>query len=1357
MIGSKISVAVADAKGNKDVSDETAPVAVYEALEILDAEQKGAKAIEATFSEAITALDKLTVSKNGEELKQAYAPKIADDGLSATITLENRITAGTYTVTLTPADADEDPSSATFEGEVAALNSIEFVTDNLIMKDNEYKEGYAYIKGVDQFGDNMSLSSVTVIPGYGHFRSYDATTGKITIGVDDDETNFAIVKEVPVFVTYQNGADTIPANATLKVTTMSYVQDLTFGDIYKADGSKVDDDTNPLMIGDLKSKPYVEIKDVEDQYGNKLSAKDLNDQANGNTKVLFVIPDESTTSAYYSTGKFSTITEKDGTVKTILYLAAGGDMPGSMDLIITGASGQSFSKPVTVQDDPYIDTLRVNYPTLYEGTDESDALEFTAVDQYGKEIDNLFKYAPKVEGKNLIFGDMNHQTNKYTNIAAPDGVNWVVKKDNLKKKFTVSIKLDPNVEKGQTLVMMATTAGLKVTPTNLTVGQRTNGESIDTTIGGNLALDPQTTEFDFNQNVRFLSSNGTVMDRIENEQYPIFLKDATTAGDAKDTYDAVTPTKDKPVFFWTVSLGKEGTVTGNKKNGFVIKPSDGSEFDTDGVITVGELDAANKANGATDDTVETVKGAKVYKAHKNATYYVTLYKASKDSSDELNVAVIDKQSFKLTYSPTIVDGAWQLGKRYTAEVVDPITKENRSVYADGEDYVKLRVKAEPNIGEPYYVADDFIQVTGNTSAIKCNPNTLKVTASDAGKATFRVYVKEPGDDRGVYTEVKVEADETQTATKNQKDFAATKVNAGQLNSKVGNDFTDSSTEDTTEWSTKSAETVNAANPQDRKVSVVKIADGKMTITYGNRLGETLTLGIKDQHNLNMTNAKFYVDGKPYEEFWEGITPETQADPDNEVKQTTNNKVKRIIEVRSADDTKIEDYTIELGKTEWYYTATKKTAAATVYNESQLRKAFTKGVNDTVTLGKDIDLTANFGDKQWSDVNYIETGDTLIIPAEYALYIGDNTLDVDGNLEISGLVCGGTKAAPDKTKGKVQGDGTATIKDGGTLSVGTADLRQPHTLHVNKGGTLIVGTLGGYVVAEDNIVAGTISAGTNITINEGLDISATDGALPTSINNASITIKPTSASSTSASIKLGGETVSSTGNKASDGTFKIDTDTAETKVQHNYETSAGPVIEKITALKTESTQSDLTSSDACNIEIGNIAEARSAYAGLSSGAKAVVKEADDVKTLLPDSVEPGEDKVIVYLDSRKEAVKAIYDAATELESVKANNLEVTGLVYNKTDTGAQSDASKLAADKEAAGTALEAKLGTIIGGMTFAKCTEVSVDSVSINNDFTAGTNVDAGTYTCTVTLTCIEGVVYTIENVRVTNGTLKTE
>ena len=282
------------------------------------------------------------VTKNDDVLDQDIDP-MPQDANTVELTLVDKISAGTYEVTYTSSDA-EIVASAEFEGEASQLSDVRFRNEYLIMKDNNYREGYAYLEGVDQFDENFTLSAANIIPSYGHFKSYEASTGKVTIYVNDNETNFALVPSVSIFVNYQQGSETKSTQGNLKVVSFPYVDSLEFGNVINSEGNVVDFDAtsvqNLLTISDLKTnKCYVELKEIKDQYGNPLNYKDLDNQQKNNT--LFVIPDSNTTSAYYSTGKFGQVKEKDGSFTDVLYLAPAADMPGKMDLIITGAGGTS--------------------------------------------------------------------------------------------------------------------------------------------------------------------------------------------------------------------------------------------------------------------------------------------------------------------------------------------------------------------------------------------------------------------------------------------------------------------------------------------------------------------------------------------------------------------------------------------------------------------------------------------------------------------------------------------------------------------------------------------------------------------------------------------------------------------------------------------------------------------------------------------------------------------------------------------------------------------------------------------------------------------------------------------------------
>ena len=527
MIGAKISVAVMDADGNSDLSDETEEVGVYEELELLDADQTGAKEITLTTNGPVTASDKITVTR-GKNAVTIDKTSPEDDG--AVLTLADKLVAGAeYTITLTPANGDP-ATSLTIIGETAELYEIVFLNDYLILKDNKYQDGFAYVKGYDQFGGEVSLAGLNVTAGVGEMTAYDNETGKITLHADKPDNAYMMIKEVPVFVQMQVGNQMVTASNTLTVSTRAFVDELEFGDIEK-DGTKRDDER--LTITELSSgKYYVELDSVKDQYGNTLSADDLNDQKDTD-KVLFVIPGD--TGAFYVTGKFGTVNNK-----TVLWLAApaAGAKPGTMTLTITGAGGKTFKKDITIEDDPYIDNITITYPELYAGASKSNSLDFTAVDQYGEPID-LWQFKPYVDANgDLVFGDENHMTNESTKMVISNATFNVVTENSAKKTFEVTVDTSASQAKSM-VVFTTTTAGTKVFTTSRTVGETGVAVKVKSPTTASTQLDQATaidldgdtftevgagssTSLNFNSTVQFEDVNGNTMVRGKDALYPFF-------------------------------------------------------------------------------------------------------------------------------------------------------------------------------------------------------------------------------------------------------------------------------------------------------------------------------------------------------------------------------------------------------------------------------------------------------------------------------------------------------------------------------------------------------------------------------------------------------------------------------------------------------------------------------------------------------------------------------------------------------------------------------------------------------------------------------------------------------------------
>ena len=788
-------------------SEATAPV--YAALALLSADQTGKSVVTLTTNGPVTALDDIDVFKGTKEV-EIDSIDYEDDG--AVVTLKNAIVADAeYTVTLTPADEDDEATTATFVGEKAELDEIRFLNTVLVVKDQNYKEAYAYAKGYDQFGGEVTLSGITVTPGVGTFKSYDNNTGKITLVDNTANTTgaFMLIKEVPVFIQYQAGNKMISASEVLTVTTQSFVDEVEFEDEIGKDGTKRNDEK--LTLSELGSgKYYVAFKTIKDQYGNELSADDLNNQkdttkATGAT--LFIIPSNS--GAFYTTGDFG---ELNG--KTILWLkpiAGGNGKPGSMPLTITGAGGKTFSKDITIEDNPYIETLTVSYPELYSGSAESAAFEFSAVDQYGEAVD-LWDFAPSINANGeLEFTDNNRMTTQPTKITISQGAFNTVVKDAGKKSFKVTANMT-DVASKTLVVFTVTTAGMQVNTQQVTVGEMGTAAKIKSALsGGNTQLDQTTLlvgknqDINFNKFIQFEDANGNTMVRGKSEKYPYYV--AINGKNIEETLPVSTAS------VWTANTSSFRWSLTNKKvsdtNGAGVTATDATDY-TNGSVGSGNIGASN-----TLDVYATV-----YLFDGTSTYYK-----------------LDDQVFHLTKVAGTKDVSYSV-------------KAGGTLYdnADSGNEVEIKVSATTNSGETYDVDPSRIKVTPK-APFAVGSTTNKITGKNAsalgsGTTTATVYV----DGQQVAT---VDVPYTTDAPKATKVKLKYDIPAGNVGingseiSRVGKKFDGDFAVDSFTLATG---------------ATMEVASGKLTISGANSLGDTITAYIEDQYGNPMGDTVFFVDG-----------------------------------------------------------------------------------------------------------------------------------------------------------------------------------------------------------------------------------------------------------------------------------------------------------------------------------------------------------------------------------------------------------------------------------------------------------------------------------------------------------------
>ena len=793
----KVTVTAEDEETASDVTTE--PVGVYEELEILTAEQTGQYTADLTFSAPVTANDKLEVTKGGNKVE--FKSAIDTDKLGATLTFTDALTTGEYTVTLTPADTTVKPSSVTFEAKRSELSEIRFLNNVLVMKDHYYNEGYAYVKGYDQFGNEKSLSGLNVVSGVGTFKSYDSDTGKITIKDDTVAANqtgaFLTIKEVPVFVQYQSGTTVISANETLTVSTRAYLADMEFGEIKK----NSTDAAARLTLDELRSGLYyVEINNAEDQYGNALSADDLQDQVED--KVLFVIPGD--TGAFYTTGKFS-----DLNGKTVLWLDGNAtSKPGKMDLSITGAGGATFKKEnVEIFDNPFIDVLTVDYPDLYESMTQSKKVNFSAVDQYGDDID-LWDFKP-VAGKTtrtenfgdetLYFGDVNGMTGTDTQVKISGGAFFnPVEYDTKAKVFTVTVNVN-GMQAKDMAVFTVTTAGTKVATQTVTIGERGGAAKIASSFPSTKKLDPNGT-WNINGDIEFVDNNGNVMTRYKNNTlYPYFVDGDVIATSITD--DSLKNDQKPSKYVWTVS---------NKK---IEKAADAASatFDSDGKLdpTAGELGVS--AGNAAD-------------------FYATVYGLFSGKYYILDSKTVRVSSIALPAEKV--------------EVVAPGT-----LYADpkSEHSVSFKVKLTNQVGESWTDDAQSVSVGGifadTTSGNTVNGNIAKELPGDT-TATVPASVYYAGDLVGTTTLTYTNVKPVATSTKFEYEAVA-----------VGNDGTEKG-----RAGVKFSKAIVGSEFEAGSADTYKIADGVLTITDANSFGDTYTAKVTDQYGVTMKDTTFYLNG-----------------------------------------------------------------------------------------------------------------------------------------------------------------------------------------------------------------------------------------------------------------------------------------------------------------------------------------------------------------------------------------------------------------------------------------------------------------------------------------------------------------
>lgn len=412
-----------------------------EKLAISSAKQTGEKTIDVTFNKEVDDTLAFKVARGNIDTTVSQTV-ISSDKKTVTLTLANKIQAADYTITATPTEGDA--LTATVKGEVSTLSEIKFMSDKLAVNSNTaLTEGYVTVKGYDQFGTEVAITGAT----WNTSSSSDAPTLSGNVLTVKATGNFVLGQQVVVSVVYANS--TKVANATLTVSNAAYASKFTFGEVATTNTKLQGKD---ITVSNLADDSYYIPVTVEDQYGNTLTADQLNAAVSGSQ--LFVTSANPTVA---SVGSFKTVDKK--TVLEVKKPASATALAGEAVINFVSIGGTTAQAKFTVVDDSKIDSVTIGSVGTVAAVKYVD-LPTTITDQKGNTV-------------NLYDKTIKNGANDSSSITLDDGTQITVSNGTVKlvKDYSAKTgKLQVKAASKGTVVVTIISATYKVSNANFTAG-----------------------------------------------------------------------------------------------------------------------------------------------------------------------------------------------------------------------------------------------------------------------------------------------------------------------------------------------------------------------------------------------------------------------------------------------------------------------------------------------------------------------------------------------------------------------------------------------------------------------------------------------------------------------------------------------------------------------------------------------------------------------------------------------------------------------------------------------------------------------------------------------------------------------
>lgn len=391
--------------------------------EIASFEAVGAKKLEVTFNSKVDVdAAKITIKKGTSNLGVSKVT-FADDGKSAVVELNSKLTAGTYTANV--AGLTDEALTAETEVENEKVAGVELTSDKALITDTD-KVAIGY-KVVNQYGENITSSAAmySIVPtatnGYSVTSTADGTVALTKSGAKSGDT---------FTLTLIDSNSAMSVSKTVTVSDKAATSSVEFAGVYNAKGLALNEDN--------KSEAFFLTINAKDQYGTAVtSAAQLEEDlivTVSNPSVLDV-KDGSDTAGVQ---EFTTYEDKDKNKFTAIALdpKAAGE---SIITVVSKSNGVAVSYKVTVDAGLKLDTVSLGAPNGLVAGKDTVLVPLAVTDNKGNEVTD----ATKVDGK-LVFGGSGYTGAKVVNKDGSLFVQFVANATETRSSIVLTVQSQTN-------------------------------------------------------------------------------------------------------------------------------------------------------------------------------------------------------------------------------------------------------------------------------------------------------------------------------------------------------------------------------------------------------------------------------------------------------------------------------------------------------------------------------------------------------------------------------------------------------------------------------------------------------------------------------------------------------------------------------------------------------------------------------------------------------------------------------------------------------------------------------------------------------------------------------------------------